>query len=187
MEHDHFIKIYDDVLDKNLIKNIMDSSRDVDWEYWDRGGRPQFHQFNVTEYAQDNPDSIWGKIHNRLIEAIKDASERYMEDTDCKSAWPAENALEQIRLKKYVAEDDDRFDPHVDVGDHSSARRFLALFFYLNDVDEGGETWFTKMGIKVKPKAGRCLIFPPTWTYPHAGLPPLNTNKYIIGTYLHYI
>ena len=90
-------------------------------------------------------------------------------------------------MKKYVAEDDDRFDPHVDVGDHSSARRFLALFFYLNDVDEGGETWFTKMGIKVKPEAGRCLIFPPTWTYPHAGLPPLNTNKYIIGTYLHYI
>ena len=32
MEHDHFIKTYDDVLDKNLIKNIMDSSRDVDWE-----------------------------------------------------------------------------------------------------------------------------------------------------------
>lgn len=187
MEHDHYIRTYDNVLDANLIKNIMESSRDVEWEYWDRGGRPQFHQFNVTDYAQNNPDSIWGKIHNRLIETVKDVSEQYMEDTDSRAAWPAENALEQLRLKKYIAEDDDRFDPHVDVGDHASARRFLALFFYLNDVDEGGETWFTKLNMKVKPVAGRCLLFPPTWTYPHAGLPPLKQNKHIIGTYLHYI
>ena len=187
MEHDRYVRVYENILDDNLVKNIMDLQRDVDWEYWDREGRPQFHQFNVTDYAERNGDSSWAKVHNRMIEAIKDVCDKYMADVGCQENWPAENDLEQIRLKKYVAADDERFDPHVDVGDHSSARRFLALFFYLNDVDEGGETWFTKMKYKVKPKAGRRLVFPPTWTYPHAGLPPLSNNKYIIGTYLHYI
>jgi len=187
MDLKDYIKVYDNVLDENVIKNIMDMQRDIDYEYWDRQGRPQFHQFNVTEYAEKNTESKWVKVHNRLIEAIKEVSNRYMEEVGCSENWPHENALEQIRLKKYVAADEDRFDPHVDVGDHSSARRFLALFFYLNDVDKGGETWFTKLGMKVKPKAGTCLLFPPTWTFPHAGLPPLSENKYIIGTYLHYL
>ena len=87
----------------------------------------QFHQFNVTDYAERNGDSSWAKVHNRMIEAIKDVCDKYMADVGCQENCPAENALEQIRLKKYVAADDDRFDPHVDVGDHSSARRFLAL------------------------------------------------------------
>ena len=187
MDLKDYIKVYDNVLDENVIKNIMDMQRDINYEYWDRHGRPQFHQFNVTEYAETNPESKWVKVHNRLIEAIKQVSNRYMEEVGCSENWPQENALEQIRLKKYVAADEDRFDPHVDVGDHSSARRFLALFFYLNDVDKGGETWFTKLGMKVKPKAGTCLLFPPTWTFPHAGSPPLSENKYIIGTYLHYL
>ena len=61
------------------------------------------------------------------------------------------------------------------------------MFWYLNDVDEGGETIFTEpLDIKVKPKAGRVLIFPPMWMYPHAGLAPKSNAKYIIGSYLNF-
>ena len=53
---------------------------------------------------------------------------------------------------------------------------------------EGGETAF--IGIdhdtRVQPRAGRLLMFPPMWTHPHAGLPPISNQKYICGTYLHY-
>ena len=71
-------------------------------------------------------------------------------------------------------------------GDHDSARRFLVLFFYLNDVEEGGETYFQDIDFTVQPKEGRLLIFPPTWMFPHAGLKPVSNDKYIAGTYLHY-
>ena len=40
MEHDRYVRVYENILDDNLVKNIMDLQRDVDWEYWDREGRP---------------------------------------------------------------------------------------------------------------------------------------------------
>ena len=89
-------------------------------------------------------------------------------------------------MKKYDADLDDRFEQHIDVGDHDSARRFLVLFFYLNDVEEGGETTFPRLDLKIKPKRGSVLIFPPMWMYPHAGEQPVSNDKYIVGTYLHY-
>ena len=41
-----------------------------------------------------------------------------------------------------------------------SGHRILTVFLYLNDVEEGGETAFTDLGIAVKPKKGRALIWP---------------------------
>ena len=38
--------------------------------------------------------------------------------------------------------------------------RILTVFLYLNDVEEGGETSFTDLGISVQPKKGRALIWP---------------------------
>ena len=110
-----------------------------------------------------------------------------MLELDLRERFPPRNTIEQIRLKHYAANGIDRFDNHVDIGDHDSARRFLVLFFYLNDVEEGGETTFTHLDYSVKPKQGSCLLFPPTWMYPHAGEKPVSNDKYIVGTYLHYV
>ena len=44
-----------------------------------------------------------------------------------------------------------------------------------------------KLNWTVQPKRGSILIFPPTWMYRHAGLPPVSNDKYILGTYLHYL
>ena len=84
--------------------------------------------------------------------------------------------------------DEDEFKVHVDVvrsmGD--SAKRFLVFILYLNDVEEGGHTYFPKTNIYVKPRAGRLLVFPPFWTHPHAGLKPVSGPKYVMMSYLHY-
>jgi len=61
------------------------------------------------------------------------------------------------------------------------------MFFYLNDVEEGGETYFDTIDFTVQAKTGRLVIFPPLWTYPHSGRPPISDDKFIIGTYLHYV
>ena len=74
----------------------------------------------------------------------------------------------------------------IDVGDYNSARRYLAFFLYLNKPN-GGETVFTKWHQYIKPEAGRLLMFPPTWQYPHKGNPCTVRAKYIIGSYLHYL
>ena len=57
---------------------------------------------------------------------------------------------------------------------------------YLKDNKEG-YTSFPEYDLKVKPKAGRLLMFPPLWTYKHIGHKPIKEPKYIVGSYLHYI
>jgi len=188
MDLKDYIRVYDDALDKNICRNIIRiyKEREDLAEYWDHEGRPSFSMVNITKEAEEAQDHEWMKIHNELIVAVRTVSEQYMNDLNCRYHWPPANTLEQIRLKHYEANNHDRFDYHVDVGDHDSARRFLVLFFYLNDVEEGGETHFPDLDYKVKPKEGSALLFPPTWMYPHAGLKPVSNDKYIIGTYLHY-
>jgi hypothetical protein len=103
--------------------------------------------------------------------------------------FPSKFAFEDVRLKKYEANDYDQFGWHVDVGDKPSASRFLVMFMYLNDVEEGGTTEFQDDNglCTVNPVSGRILVFPPMWMYPHRGAKPVSGPKYILSTYLHYI
>ena len=40
------------------------------------------------------------------------------------------------------------------------------------------------LDIKVAPRSGRLLMFPPYWMFLHAGLAPRSNDKYIVSTYL---
>jgi hypothetical protein len=57
--------------------------------------------------------------------------------------------------------------------------RVLTYMFYLNDVEEGGETQFINQNIALKPKAGTLVIFPAWPTHIHKGNKPLSGDKYI--------
>ena len=183
-----FIRVYDGVLDPNLCNNaikLFDETPDAQ-DRWDNQHKPQFTQMNITMLSEQQRDPKWGVIHNSIIASIQTVSEYYMKDTGCSPFWPPKNSIEQIRMKKYTAETGDRFDLHIDVGDYATARRFLVMFFYLNDVEKGGETSFPAIELDIKPKQGSVLCFPPVWMYPHLGKQPISNDKYIVGTYLHY-
>ena len=187
MDLKDYIKIYDDSLDTNICRNIIDLSKKVEAQRVENKGYPQCEIFNITAAAEEENETNWVKVQNSLISTIKNYSEQYMREVGCSDYWPPENSLEQIRLLTYRSEENDRFDPHVDVLNHESSRRFLAIYFYLNDVESGGETYFPALNFSVTPKEGRCLIFPPSWLFPHAGKAPQSNDKNIIVTYLHYL
>lgn len=44
--------------------------------------------------------------------------------------------------------------------DTPAGHRILTFFLYLTDVEEGGETHFSKLGLSIKPKKGRALVWP---------------------------
>lgn len=60
--------------------------------------------------------------------------------------------------------------------------RVLTYILYLNTVEEGWTQFYN--GDQVSPKAGRCVIFPATWTYYHQGYPPKET-KYLMTGWVH--
>lgn len=76
------------------------------------------------------------------------------------------------------------YSEHVDANPEIAPERILALVIYLNDVEEGGETFFRQHGCGVRPGVGRVAIFPAHWMWPHESLVPLTGDKYIISTFI---
>ena len=62
--------------------------------------------------------------------------------------------------------------------------RVITFLWYLNDVEEGGETEFFGY-YKIKPECGNILLFPSGWIYPHCGKMPISSDKYIITGWLY--
>jgi hypothetical protein len=62
--------------------------------------------------------------------------------------------------------------------------RVITFLWYLNTVEEGGETefWGTHT---IKPETGKLLLFPASWTFPHRGKMPISDDKYIITGWLY--
>lgn len=69
--------------------------------------------------------------------------------------------------------------PHND-----ALHRVLLFMFYLNDVQEGGQTDFYYQNRSVSPKAGRMVIAPAYFTHTHRGQIPKSNDKYILTSWL---
>jgi hypothetical protein len=177
---DDFIKVYDNVLNKDMCKTLIDLFDLSGYkEIINNKGTPNFTQLNVN---QKHPDHV--KYLSQVTLGVLGVYKRELSDY---TRWyPPRIFLEEFRIKKYHSNSHDRFDLHVDVEDHASARRYLAFLYYLNDDFTGGETDFPHHNKKIVPKQGSVMVFPPTWQYPHAGLRVNKGVKYIMSTYCHY-
>jgi hypothetical protein len=73
---------------------------------------------------------------------------------------------------------------HIDGGSHEFSQRQLVAVWYLNDVDgPGGETEFSYQDVRIRPEAGKLLLFPPFWTHEHRGVTLEQGVKYIATTW----
>ena len=179
---DKFVKTYDHFSEdvcKSLIGIYEASHRKERVENY---RMPQFTQVNLNE------EEKFGKFVQlccyKVVEVVKEYKKELPEYTEW---FPSKILFEQLRVKKYEPGTEDQFDTHVDIQDHQSAKRYLAFLVYLNDDFTGGTTTFPFHELTITPKTGRVLVFPPTWQYPHRGLPVTDGEpKYIMSTYLHY-
>jgi len=78
--------------------------------------------------------------------------------------------------------------------DRSCGPRILTFYQYLSDVEEGGGTAFPKLGIEVKPKKGRVLLWPSVlssdplrkdYRMDHEALPVIKGLKYGANAWIH--
>lgn len=75
------------------------------------------------------------------------------------------------------------YKPHIDSG--SMTPRIFSALLYLNDVEEGGETYFNLFDVSIKPRAGRLALFPAQYTYLHEALPPKSNEKFVVVTWFN--
>lgn len=69
---------------------------------------------------------------------------------------------------------------HAERCSMASGRRIAVYTYYLNDIDEGGETEFLYLHKRIKARKDRLCIFPADYLYTHRGNPPLNTEKVLM-------
>ena len=75
---------------------------------------------------------------------------------------------------------------HTERGSLSTLHRVFAWMTYLNDVEDGGSTYFSHYDLDVQPQRGMTLIWPAEWTHAHSGRILNSGVKYIITGWMHF-
>ena len=75
---------------------------------------------------------------------------------------------------------------HTERNGLDTLHRVLAWMTYLNDVNDGGSTYFSHYGLEVQPRRGLTLIWPAEWTHAHKAHVLKEGSKYIITGWMHF-
>jgi len=103
---------------------------------------------------------------------------------DYKRRWPMLDTIplyfSNLNIQKY--ETGGHFQGfHAERLNKASMHRMFAWMTYLNDVEDGGCTYFPNFDVRFKPKKGTTLIWPSDWTHIHCGEVVNSGEKYIIN------
>ena len=182
----HYIRVYDDVLDVAMCRRLVESFNALQ----------RFHVANGRGVRAGLDDSAWTELDvGRLADAgflahfrrlVSGQLQRYNADVGLPIPVPDSPLLSPLILKRYRAGGQERFQTHFD-SVNEVCDRYLVFLWYLNDVPDGGCTWFPGLKAGVAPKAGRLLMFPPYWMYAHQGQASPREDKYILSTYLRFV
>ncbi|NDF29890.1 MAG: 2OG-Fe(II) oxygenase [Nitrososphaeria archaeon] len=137
------------------------------------------HTDNIKKEDQDDLDRnlirIWQDAYYAQLPAVDDY--RNMFGIAPLKYWESFNFI------RY--NEGQHFQVHSDHG--YSYTCVLSLVGYINDDYEGGELYFDKLGLTIKPKAGDLYLFPSSYIYSHAAMPVTSGTKYSIVTMLDYL
>ena len=179
------LKFCDDLIEKfesnseqHERKNTKDVKKEDDGSY-SRGGM-LFDELHFWKYMNTWKDEInqLANIFTKYVNEYKLEMSNY--------CFPNKHGFEPFKMKRYLPNGEDEFGWHVDVRSFKNMRRFLAMFVYLSDNKEG-KTEFSYQKTTTNCKKGSMVIFPPAWPWLHRGTKPIETPKYFMGTYLHYV
>ena len=154
------------------------------------GYNPNIKNAINLDINPNNPK--WNKIYDVLLEELFRNIKRYIKQIDLLNGGI--HMTERLKfvqcdepmIQKYI-KNEGKYEYHDDFkADYGNKRfRIFTYIFYLNDVFEGGETEFLFGKYKIEPRAGKLLLFPASWTYPHCGKMPFSNDKYIITGWIY--
>lgn len=182
---DNYIRVYDNTLDSQTCR----------------------HYINLIENSSKRIGGFMNKDSQRII----DTDVKLSEDLNFSLLFPKETQdlllLFSDTLKKYENDINNslniqsceyfvgrvyrkgkgHYKQHIDCYSSKTITRCLSILLYLNDVNKGGELKFSNQDISIKAKEGRIIIFPSYWMYKHGASVPLDTDRYMIRTFMSLI
>ena len=135
-------------------------------------------------FAGGNNIHVWWESLKSMMVNFDLAWNHYVENTGALPAYDSPFYFTQLKIQKTLPTEGYHV-WHLEHGKgfDNEARAFV-FSIYLNDVEEGGETEFLHFSKRVKPKAGRIVIWPAAFPYVHRGNPPLSGEKYILTSWM---
>ena len=142
----------------------------------------------LTRYNPDEPNFRTSKTamfkDNKLHNYIEN---KILQQTQIKENIPEMGQIQYYKVGNEFKAHWDFFDPDIDWTFLNNGQRTWTCMVYLNDVLDGGETFFTNLNQKIKPKKGRAVIWCNLFDdgtlnreTMHAGLPIKDGEKWII-------
>jgi len=152
------------------------------------------HVKDTSDLDIYNNEPKWSKINNLLINELQYNCTKYVENCyeffrnksiDYRPLSFNHLDIIALQIQKYIKKEGKYIYHHDGSIDYKNqSKRVLTYLWYLNTVNEGGETEILG-NIKIKPVAGKLLLFPACWTFPHSGLTPISNDKYILTGWLY--
>jgi len=179
------IRVYDDALDAEFCQRVIELFESDPDSQFNRDRQSSWIEYLITR----NQRPEWREIEHRLVENMIQHLKDYSNHPAARMlSLRAPRAFEHLKIKKYRAgqTEEDHFPLHVDAYDKKTSVRIVGFLWYLNTVEEGGETSFPVIGPSIAPRTGRLVMLPPMWMYEHVGQPPVSGDKYIITSYLNF-
>jgi hypothetical protein len=148
---------------------------------------------DTIDFVIPNEVSRWERIYSLLNKELAINIKKYLNhlnvihnfDILSSHYMGAFLQYDSFMIQKYI-KNKGKFEYHHDfICEYEKSRhRVITFIFYLNDVIDGGETeiWGHT---HIKPTAGKLLLFPASWTFPHCGKMPISSDKYIITGWLY--
>ena len=75
---------------------------------------------------------------------------------------------------------------HTERSGIGTLHRVFVFMTYLNNVQDGGSTYFSHYDLEIKPKKGLTIIWPAEWTHAHRGNILKAGKKYIITGWINF-
>lgn len=183
----NFIEVYDYAMPLGVCKKLIDN-----FELYTQRGFGQFRQQYDKGALKANKDdqtiftfewfcnkqTMDEEITSAFYETLNNCLSAYRSKFDILHKFDILNNYGFRTQKTYIG--GGYHDWHFELGDKYVSSRVLVYTIYLNDVAEGGETEFLYYPLRIKPKAGTVVLFPPTFTHTHRGNPPISNEKYIV-------
>ena len=166
-------------------------------EYFELNKVNQKKGLTPTGLNTDRKDSIDIAIRPKEIilpgnEIFKQYFDKLFEcHRDYISQWPfIKNISQKYEIGSFNLQ---RYTPgqhfksiHTERSGRGTLHRIFVFMTYLNDVKEGGSTYFSHYDLEIQPIKGLTLIWPAEWTHAHKGNILNVGKKYIITGWINF-
>ena len=175
-----YIHCYENVLDKNLCKSIIDNSKDL-----------VFHKSQTAKEEGTNKASkdrtcyisrLDKKFDRDVFNSVGKVLQLYAKDHPRFNTGITTEDTGYEHLI-YIGAQGGEYKEHTDHGDITP--RVLTCSFILNEDYDGGDFVFFGAQYKIPPKTGSAVVFPSNFCFPHAVTPVTNGDRHAVITWIH--